>query len=263
MSVTSEPNCRSDRRHGLAAWFEGALGATLLAKESEVLMQGVRRCHGDAMLWLSPVTWPADALDRCMVRHRFFAAVGASDDLGSSPDSTCLCRADMRELPLPPGSMDAIVVHHGLDCTPDPRGALREVVKALRPGGRLLLCGFNPVSLWGARRWFGAWRRSELRAIRFVSPWRLLDWLAVLGVEVDQRIEFLLFRPPSTRMDFDAPWLARVRRTLVRSHLPVGGVYFVLGRKTAVRTSMTPDPALVRAGKLAPALPLSSARSPS
>lgn len=261
MSVTSEPNCQSDRRHGLTAWFEGALGATLLAKESEVLMQGIRRCHGDSMLWLSPVTWPGEALERCMVRHRFFAAIGAHCELADGANEGCLCRVDMCELPLAPGSMDAIVVHHGLDCTSDPRGALREVVKALRPGGRLLLCGFNPVSLWGARRWFGAWRKPDLRAVRFVSPRRLLDWLAVLGVEVDERVQFLLFRPPSTRIDFDAPALQRARQWLIRTRIPVGGVYFVLGRKTAMRASMTPDPTLVRAGKLAPALPLPSARS--
>lgn len=185
--MTIELTPGRDLRHGLGLWFTGGLGSTLLAKEAEFLVQGVRRFHGDAMLWLGPVSLPAGDLDRCMVRHRFFGtllgSLATADAHSTGPSRTAqphTCIVDMADLPFPPGSMDAVVVHHGLDCAVDARAAMREAAKVLRPGGRMLVCGFNPYSFWGLRRWLSGWRNPALARARFVGAARALDWLAVL-----------------------------------------------------------------------------------
>jgi SAM-dependent methyltransferase len=260
-AVTIDATPVRDVGHGLLPWFAGPLGATLLGRETEFLVQGVRRFHGDTMLWLGPVTVPATDLDRCMVRHRFFGAMNVSCAARRPGSSISACVVDIRDLPFPPGSMDAVVVHHGLDVTDDPRTAMREAAKVLRPGGRLLLCGFNPFSFWGLRRWLKGWRDGALRSTRFVSPLRALDWLALLGFEVDGGVQYLMFRPPLVRVDFDAPVWHRLRGALVRWRVPFGGVYFVLARKTAVGLSNRSNVRAINAGKLAPALPLPSARA--
>lgn len=217
------------------------------------------------MLWLGPVPLPTADLDRCMVRHRFFGAIHAPDHVSreslSRRATTSTCVLDVSELPFPPGSMDAIVLHHGLDCAADARAAMREAAKVLRPGGKLLLCGFNPYSFWGLRRWLKGWRDPALARTRFVSPIRALDWLAVLGFEVDEGVQYLMFRPPLVRVDFDAPLWQRMHAAFSRWHIPLGGVYFVLARKTSLTTSAVRSGRRPGHGKLAPALSLPSARS--
>src|SRR5215475_9919325 len=109
----------TDEIHGLATWFQSPLGTTLLQKEAGLLVQGVRRFHGDSMLWLGPVQVPGVELDRCMVRHRLFGAMpGFESPSGASPGTYV---GNIEALPFAPGSLDAVVLHHALDCCADPR----------------------------------------------------------------------------------------------------------------------------------------------
>ena len=226
MSVTT------DEIHGFATWFESPLGATLLQKEAALLVQGVRRFHGDSMLWLGPVPVPGVELDRCMVRHRLYGAMPGFRSPSGASSGTYV--GNIEALPFAPGSLDAVVLHHALDCCADPRTAMREVCKVLRPGGRVLICGFNPWSLWGVRQLIARLHDDAFSRVRFVSPLRLLDWMAVLGIEADEGVQYLMFRPPVPVGSYERrPWV-RLRRTLQNARVPLGGVYYVLGRKSAV-----------------------------
>ena len=246
---------------GLERWFVGPLGETLLAKESEALFQGVRRLHGYTLLWMGPVAMPRLELSRCMVRNRAYCAL--SDDAASAHafGSATVFRGQMEDLPVAPCTLDAVVVHHGFDCCDDPRSSIREIAKALRPGGRVLVCGFNPWSFWGLRRVFAALRGARLAP--FVSPTRLVDWLAVLGFEVDEGVRFLMFRPPLVRFRFERSWLTRLRTALERWQPPIGGVYCVLARKSSAATLPLSEPRQARQPKLVvAALPGPTARNP-
>lgn len=94
-------------------------------------------------------------------------------------------QAGAQELPLPDASVDTVVSTMVLCTVPDPDAALAEVVRVLRPGGRLLFC--EHVLSGDARRarrqqrWAGAWAAfaSGCRCDR-----ALLDRIAaVLDVE--------------------------------------------------------------------------------
>ena len=59
---------------------------------------------------------------------------------------------DFSALPFPANSLDLVALPHTLELSADPHGVLREVDRVLVPEGRVGICGFNPLSLWGARQ---------------------------------------------------------------------------------------------------------------
>lgn len=51
-------------------------------------------------------------------------------------------RADAADIPLPSNSADLFLSYWGLHCFDDPQGAIAEIARALRPGGRLVGSSF-------------------------------------------------------------------------------------------------------------------------
>ncbi|TDR77926.1 class I SAM-dependent methyltransferase [Paludibacterium purpuratum] len=123
--------------------------------------------------------------------------------VGRGSDAQVLC--DPRQLPFASASLDLLALPHVLDFTEHPHVVLREAERVLVPDGRLVLTGFNPVSLWGVRRMIQG---------RFHAPWRgnflplprIKDWLALLELEADGGA-FLAYAPPFERSD----WLENCR----------------------------------------------------
>lgn len=113
---------------------------------------------------------------------------------------------DFDALPFATQSIDLVVLPHTLELARDPHHTLREVDRVLVPEGRVVILGFNPRSLWGARQWAGrcALRLGAApeggslflpRAGGLIAPRRLRDWLRLLSFEVD-RGSFGCYRPP-------------------------------------------------------------------
>ena len=221
-------DARSRVAEALATWFESAAGRQVAGQEAEALLEGARRFHGDSMLWLGPVALGHLDLERCMVRQRIFGALAQASAYRSQ--ATAYVGA-MESLPFAAASLDAVVMHHALDCAADRRVAISEVARTLRPGGRLLICGFNPYSFWGIRPWWARLRRDAFAGTRFVSPIRVLDWLAVLGLEIDEPVQYLVYRPPLGVAKTDYRRLRWLRQQLGRWQIPFGGVYVILARK--------------------------------
>lgn len=212
-----------------------------------------RRFHGDTLLWAGCHTDLTDTVRGCMVRNRFY--LETCDGAGGCPQEgeTASFRADLHELPVANGALDAVVLHHVLEGADDPRTAIREVARVLAPGGRLLIVSFNPWSLWGIRGAYARFFRDSFSGLRFVSPGRLLDWLTVLGFELQQEVKYLSYELPFATRNKDAsPW-KRFRALCARHGLPLGGVYVISAVKQAA--ARRPDWSLtsVHGRKLAPA----------
>lgn len=92
--------------------------------------------------------------------------------------------ADVDELPIRSGSIDACLLAHLLDFSSDPHQILREVERVLTPDGWIIISGFNPYSLVGLGRLLPNLRRRLPWSARMFSPERVLDWLHLLGFEV-------------------------------------------------------------------------------
>jgi 2-polyprenyl-3-methyl-5-hydroxy-6-metoxy-1,4-benzoquinol methylase len=60
----------------------------------------------------------------------------------------------------PSGSFDVVTLSHSLEHLPDPRAALREARRVLRPGGRIVIVTPNAAS-WLSRRYGADWQGLE------------------------------------------------------------------------------------------------------
>lgn len=109
-------------------------------------------------------------------------------------------RLDMDELPFGCSSLDLVLLPHVLEFNAHPHQILREVERVLRPEGSLIISGFNPRSLWGARRVLGSQTNFPWRG-DFIALSRLKDWLALLGFEVVTG-RFACYAPPLTNPNF-------------------------------------------------------------
>lgn len=104
---------------------------------------------------------------------------------------------DFVELPFDTQSVDLVVLPHVLEFAAEPHQVLREVERVLIPEGRVIICGFNGASLWGARQAVGRLANSYFlpESGDFISLLRLKDWLKLLNMEVD-RGHFGCYAPP-------------------------------------------------------------------
>lgn len=104
---------------------------------------------------------------------------------------------DFAELPFATQSLDLVVLPHVLEFAHEPHQVLREVERVLIPEGQLIVCGFNPASLWGARQIAGRLSGAHFLPLdgEFISVPRLKDWLKLLNMEVN-RGHFGCYAPP-------------------------------------------------------------------
>ena len=89
------------------------------------------------------------------------------------------------ELPFATHSIDLVVMPHILEFARDPHQVLREVERVLVPEGHVVIIGFNPTSLWGARQFASRLGASPFlpREGRFITLPRIKDWLKLLSFE--------------------------------------------------------------------------------
>jgi SAM-dependent methyltransferase len=113
-------------------------------------------------------------------------------------------RSDLHYLPFAANSIDLVVMPHTLEFDANPHQVLREVERILVPEGQVIVTGFNPFSLWGARRKLS--RRQALPPWRgaYLSVPRLKDWFSLLGFEM-QAGAFGCYAPAVTQ----EKWLRR------------------------------------------------------
>jgi SAM-dependent methyltransferase len=158
------------------------------------------------------------------------------------------------EMPLAADGIDAVLLPHTLDFVPDPRLVLREVERVLIPEGRVLILGFNALSSWGLFRLLYRYRGRVPWCGRFLTPYRVEDWLSLLGFDVEVRRQ-IMYRPPMRgAQGHRLAMLDTLGRTLWPA---LGGVYVIRAVKrvstlTPLRPSWRARPALLPGGAIEP-----------
>ncbi|MCL2161642.1 MAG: class I SAM-dependent methyltransferase [Betaproteobacteria bacterium] len=140
---------------------------------------------------------------------------------GVSRASSCVV-CDEAALPFASASLDLVVLAHELEFSATPHQLLREAARVLVAEGSVVVCGFNPYSLWGIRRLArGQWPWRG----RYLSAPKVRDWLTVLGFEV-QSCQFGCYAPAVESPEWLRrwKWLDRVGRRC----WPICGAVWVL-----------------------------------
>jgi SAM-dependent methyltransferase len=181
-----------------------------------------------------------DALRANRMPHRVLAL----REHDARPDATAsVLRVEhFEELPFESQSLDLVVLPHVLEFAHDPHQVLREVDRVLRPEGRLVVSGFNPVSLWGARQLAPRPLIAPFlpREGHFIGVPRLRDWCKLLSFELE-RARYGCWRPPCrTQL-----WLDRTR-FLERAGdrwWPICGAVYMMAATKRVRAMRLIGPA--------------------
>lgn len=187
-------------------WFAQPKNAALLQAEQQWLQQRLERCFGSYLLVYNAVAdsgW--DSPVRSLVR------LGSSELQQDIHCSECLW-------PVQPDGADVVVLQHSLEFAHSPYNLLREAVRAVRPGGYLLLVGRNPW--WQGYAGQQLWRRSY-----GLTSARVAEWLAVLGFALDTPV-FAHYLPGSWQTACSG-----LEGYLSKKQWPLGACYMISARK--------------------------------
>ena len=158
-----------------------------------------------------------------------------------------LAVGDVERLEFGEGAFDAVVAMGVLEYLPACDGALREMVRVLRPGGHLVLTVPNRAAAYhvatsaylAARRFVGRPRRAAYPARPYL-PWALDRQLAGLGMrKIESQACNFIFFPLKELHERASDALNRALMPLAR--LPIapllGAQYIVKAQKTAWRSA--------------------------
>jgi SAM-dependent methyltransferase len=176
------------------AWSQTPAGRYLLAWEQQQCDAAVADVFGYVALQCGVPELDALAANR--MPTRVIAVLGA--DTACEQGERSLVRvASYEDLPFDAQSLDLVVLAHVLECAADPHQILREVDRVLRPEGRLVVIGFNPVSFWGARHLAARTLSRPCPPCTgpFIAVQRLRDWLMLLSYGIE-RGRYGCYRPP-------------------------------------------------------------------
>lgn len=186
-------------------WLASPAGRYVLDWEQQHLDEAVANLFGFVAIQCG--LRELSALRQNRMRSRFI--VSRSDNAahyGDNVQAADVVIESYEELPVATESVDLIVLPHVLEFAADPHQVLREVDRVLRPDGRAIIVGFNPVSLWGIGQTIGRLRsRPPLPPDEhFIGLPRLKDWCKLLSFEI-QAGSYGCYRP----LVASDNWLAR------------------------------------------------------
>ncbi len=204
----------------LAQWFDSEQGKYVLDWELAQFDSAVDDIFGYHALQIGLPE--IDFLRENRIPHKTVIGVEEGASVRSRP----------WELPIASNSVDLVLLPHVLEFSEHAHQILREAERVLMPDGSIVISGFNPVSLWGAKHAFGfksdhyPWRGKMIGLIR------LRDWLKLLSFEHSGG-SFGCYAPPFK----SAKWLERwkfMEKAGERWWPIAGGAYVVRAIKRTV-----------------------------
>lgn len=213
----------------LDQWLSGAAGQYFLQWEQMRLDQLTPDIFGYRAVQLGSRL--IDGLKESRIPHKAYLSQALVTPFSAqegwlAPD----CLVEYEDLPFASQSLDLIVMPHVLEFSSDPHQLLREVERVLMPEGKVIITGFNPMSLWGLRHWmFKRWSKVWPDGCSPLHLSRMKDWLKLLSLEPHYG-RFGGYRFPS----FNAGSLARygfMEKAGDRWWPVCGGVYLICAVK--------------------------------
>lgn len=181
-------------------WFETSLGQYLLEREQNHFDEAVADVFG------------YNAMQIGFPQYDFLRANRMPLQFCAGTEEGAAVRGSPEFLPIETNSIDLVLLPHVLEFSSNPHQILREVQRVLMPEGHVIVCGFNPRSLWGVRGVLGLVEGRLSRSMENQYPWRgnfislprLKDWLTLLDFEITKD-RLCCYSPPFSQ----EKWLKR------------------------------------------------------
>jgi SAM-dependent methyltransferase len=180
----------ADLTASLMRWFSEPPGSILLEQERVCLEELLSGLFGYYLVQVGCLGMEAEPLRASKIRNQIVVSTSRL----SQETASCV-RSEAESLPLLSDGVDAVLLPHTLDFSAEPHQVLREAERILIPEGRVVIVGFNPLSLWGFWRLVRRHRGRVPWCGQFLSPRRISDWLSLLGFDVEET-RGLMYRPP-------------------------------------------------------------------
>ena len=196
-------------------WFKSPLGQYLLTLEYDYINPVVMDTFGFYAIQMG--NFDIDFLDQSRIQNKFSLNSNHPDLMTSN-----------EALPFDEASVDLLIAPHILEQMIEPYELLKEIHRVLMPEGRLIITGFNPVSLWGIKRLLSfdidyPWNT------KFISLSKIKEWLPIVGLEVAEG-KMGCYVPPIQQVS----WLKKIHaiEKLGDRWWPMlGGFYFLVIQK--------------------------------
>lgn len=157
----------------LQAWYDTPLGQEIRSQEQRLIDEALTHVQGNHLvqITLDGRRWFCDE-----ARAQHGVLVAPRLELGMEANSLL---AAHEALPIQSAVIDILILHHALEFSSEPHQVLREAARVLRPGGHLILIGFNPHSFFGIHKRL---KRADTAPWNsaLLSPGRLTDWFHLL-----------------------------------------------------------------------------------
>lgn len=169
----------------LARWYLSPAGEQAAEELAQRLQRLAQTAFGYHALVLGPVAMGMSSkLDwAALLNVSLTAGVDAAKQ--SIPGETAYVCALADALPFESESIDVVLAPHLLETRHNPHELLQEIDRVLRPEGRLFIVGINPSSLLNLAAMLGVPCHQSLRASEHHPAWRVVDWLRLLGYEIN------------------------------------------------------------------------------
>ncbi|HEY0064985.1 MAG TPA: class I SAM-dependent methyltransferase [Telluria sp.] len=182
----------------LDSWLQTPPGAYVRSWEQACLDELTADIFGFNAVQIGLPQIDALAANRMPNKWQAATRMSSLEQLKVAPGGRQIAVAlDFAELPFASQSLDLVVLPHVLEFAAEPHQVLREVERVLIPEGQVIICGFNPASLWGARQVVGKLTHAHYLPVagEFISMPRMKDWLKLLNLGVT-RSHFGCYAPP-------------------------------------------------------------------
>ena len=151
-------------------WFKSPLGHYLLRLEYGYINPIVMDTFGFYAIQMG--NFDIDFLDHSRIPNKFSLNSNHADLMASN-----------EALPFEEASVDLLIAPHILEQMAEPYELLKEIRRVLIPEGRLIISGFNPMSLWGIKRLLSfdidyPWNT------KFIPLSKIKEWLPIIGLEM-------------------------------------------------------------------------------
>lgn len=206
-------------------WLAQFLGTHILEAEQKLLARIYAECYGkhavligvprQHMLLKSSVMSNRVIISPLINKHKHIQNI----------------ESDFYELPIIPGSVDLVILPHTLEFIDNPHRLLVEACRIVKPEGDIIILGFNPLSLWGLKKYLVK-RKSIPWDGNFICTSKVIRWLKLADFQIIQQ-EMLLFRPPISQENIFQKlqfleWIGR------KCFTPFGGVYALTAKAKVI-----------------------------